>query len=75
MEQKHSARIMLDSGSEAILISESCINYLGLKRKNARFPVKGLGNSKIAITKGYTEIELISIHDSSVLEFPSELLC
>ena len=40
--QKKNVRLMLDSGSDATLISESCINYLGLKRKkNALYSVNG----------------------------------
>ena len=45
--QKQNVRLMLDSSSDATLISKSCINYLGLKRKNACYPVNGLANSKI----------------------------
>ena len=34
MGQKQNVRLMLDSGSDATLISESHINYLGLKNLN-----------------------------------------
>ncbi|XP_035232906.1 uncharacterized protein LOC118204716 [Stegodyphus dumicola] len=66
MGQKRNIRMLCDSGSESTLLSESCINLLGFKRKNARFPVKGLAESEVAVTKGCVEIELMSIHDASV---------
>ena len=66
MGQKQNVRLMLDSGSNGTLISELSINYLGLKRKNASYPVNGLANSKITITEGYAEIEIKSIYDSNI---------
>ncbi|GFS74770.1 integrase catalytic domain-containing protein [Trichonephila clavipes] len=60
-------RVMTDSGSESTFISEKCLKLLGLKRKkNARFQIKGLQDSKIAMTKGCVEIYLISLHDPKV---------
>ncbi|GFW41822.1 DUF1758 domain-containing protein [Trichonephila clavipes] len=59
-------RVMTDSGSESTFISEKCLKLLGLKRKNARFQIKGLQDSKIAMTKGCVEIDLVSLHDPKV---------
>ncbi|GFV74015.1 uncharacterized protein TNCV_4939531 [Trichonephila clavipes] len=56
-------RVMADSGSESTFISEKCLKLLGLKRKNARFQIKGLQDSKIAMTRGCVEIDLVSLHD------------
>jgi hypothetical protein len=61
--QKQLVRVMCDSGSESTFISEACMNFLGIKRKNARFPVKGLANSRIAVTKGCAQFDLFSIHN------------
>ncbi|GFW20807.1 integrase catalytic domain-containing protein [Trichonephila clavipes] len=57
---------MAESGSESTFISEKCLKLLGLKRKNARFQIKGLQDSKIAMTKGCVEIDLVSLHDPKV---------
>ncbi|GFX94756.1 hypothetical protein TNCV_1636181 [Trichonephila clavipes] len=54
-------RVMMDSRSESTFISEKCLKLLGLKRKNAR-----IQNSKIAMTKGCVEIDLVSLHDPKV---------
>ncbi|GFS52442.1 integrase catalytic domain-containing protein [Trichonephila clavipes] len=59
-------RVMADSGSESTFISEKCLKLLGLKRKNARFQIKGLQDSKIAMTRGCVEIDLVSLHDPKV---------
>ncbi|GFW02285.1 integrase catalytic domain-containing protein [Trichonephila clavipes] len=59
-------RVIADSGSESTFISEKCLKLLGLKRKNARFQIKGLQDSKIAMTRGCVEIDLVSLHDPKV---------
>ncbi|GFX25373.1 DUF1758 domain-containing protein [Trichonephila clavipes] len=59
-------RVMADSGSESTFISEKCLKLLGLKRKNARFQIKGLQDSKIAMTRGCVEIDLVSLLDPKV---------
>ncbi|GFS94546.1 DUF1758 domain-containing protein [Trichonephila clavipes] len=59
-------RVMTDSGSESTFISEKCLKLLGIKRKNARFQIKGLQDSKIAMTKGCVEIDLVSLHNPKV---------
>jgi len=58
-------RILCDSGSMATLITASSANSLGLKRKNGRFPITGLGDSKIGLTKGFVELDIISQFDSN----------
>ena len=47
--QKRNIRMLCHSGSESTLLSESCINLLGFKRKNTSFPAKGLAESDIAV--------------------------
>ncbi|GFS85310.1 integrase catalytic domain-containing protein [Trichonephila clavipes] len=59
-------RVMADSGSESTFISEKCLKLLGLKRKNSRLQIKGLQDSKIAMTRGCVEIDLVSLHDPKV---------
>ncbi|GFS84317.1 hypothetical protein TNCV_4605381 [Trichonephila clavipes] len=59
-------RVMTDSGSESAFISEKCLKLLGIKRKNARFQIKGLQDSKITMTKGCVEIDLVSLHNSKI---------
>ncbi|GFV45899.1 DUF1758 domain-containing protein [Trichonephila clavipes] len=59
-------RVMTDSGSESTFISEKSLKLLGLKRKNATFQIKGLQDSKIAMTKGCVEIDLVWLHDPKV---------
>ncbi|GFW90894.1 DUF1758 domain-containing protein [Trichonephila clavipes] len=58
--------VMTDSGSESTFISEKCLKLLGIKRKNTRFQIKGLQDSKIAMTKGCVEIDLASLHNPKV---------
>ncbi|GFW15730.1 hypothetical protein TNCV_3582281 [Trichonephila clavipes] len=36
------------------------------EKKNARFQIKGLQDSKIAMTRGCVEIDLVSLHDPKV---------
>ncbi|GFY41551.1 hypothetical protein TNIN_446571 [Trichonephila inaurata madagascariensis] len=61
-------RIMTDSGSESTFISEKCLKLLVFKRKNARFQIKGLQDSKIRMReiKGCVVIDLIPLHDPKV---------
>ena len=53
-------RALLDSGSQATFVSESCAQSLGLRRKHARFPVKGLGAAKTCVTKGLLDMTVVS---------------
>ena len=62
MGQERNVRMLCDSGSKSTLLSESCVNLLGFKMKIVRFPAKGLAEAELR----KVEIELMSIHDSSV---------
>ncbi|GFS59897.1 hypothetical protein TNIN_370401 [Trichonephila inaurata madagascariensis] len=66
LEENCQVQVMMDNGSESTFISEKCLKLLGLKRKNARFPLKGLQDSKIAMTKGCDKIDLVSFHNPKV---------
>lgn len=49
-------RMLLDSGSNGSMISESCVRRLNLSRINARYPVKGIASK--STTRGLTTIEI-----------------
>ena len=48
-------RVLLDTGSMANLIFESCVNRLGLHRQNCLIPIQGINNLTSASTKGITQ--------------------
>lgn len=48
-------RVLLDSGSMANLISESCVNRLGLKRQQCSVPLQGVNDLTSISTKGITQ--------------------
>lgn len=60
-----SLRALLDSGSNASLISEECVQRLGLERKNARVSVNAMSDVNIGIARGITEIEIFSRYKST----------
>ncbi|XP_036345840.1 uncharacterized protein LOC118755100, partial [Rhagoletis pomonella] len=57
---KQSCRLLLDSGSEKTIISESTVSRLGLHRKHARIPVHGLDNSATGISRGWVSLQITS---------------
>ncbi|XP_055910779.1 uncharacterized protein LOC129945147 [Eupeodes corollae] len=64
--EPQSCRALLDSGSQATLISESCVQRLGLKRSHAKFPVIGLGqNGSTQGTRGQVSLIMSSTFDSN----------
>ncbi|XP_054713576.1 uncharacterized protein LOC129223037 [Uloborus diversus] len=58
--QAQDCRILLDSGSMASFISESCLQRLNLKRKNARISINGIGGSKTDTTRGVVNLTIHS---------------
>lgn len=61
--QQVSCRLMLDSGSQASLMTESCAQRLGLKRRKATVSVQGLGSVGAGVTRGIVSCQLTSIYD------------
>ncbi|XP_067613899.1 uncharacterized protein [Eurosta solidaginis] len=57
---KQKCRLLLDSGSEKTIISESAVSRLGLHRKHARIPVHGLDNSATGISRGWVSLQITS---------------
>ncbi|XP_055910470.1 uncharacterized protein LOC129944834 [Eupeodes corollae] len=54
-------RALLDSGSQATLISESCLQRLGLKRIHAKIPILGLGQCEsVHGTRGKVKLDISS---------------
>ncbi|XP_058464504.1 uncharacterized protein LOC131438467 [Malaya genurostris] len=61
------ARALLDSGSEASLISESCANKLGLSRSSGKFLVSGLGQQQAGTTRGLVRLALANRFSDTIL--------
>lgn len=57
-------RALLDSGSNSSLISEECMQLLGLPRQNARVSVNGMADVNIGTSRGITELEIVSCYNS-----------
>lgn len=57
-----SCRALLDSGSQASFITEACVQRLGLRKRNARLSVVGLGGSIGGTTKGLVSISIRPKH-------------
>ncbi|XP_038106574.1 uncharacterized protein LOC119766211 [Culex quinquefasciatus] len=63
------ARALVDSGSEASLISESCVSKLGLPRANGKVAVTGMGQQAAGTTRGVVKLEIANrFDDTSVLQ-------
>lgn len=58
--QLQACRILLDCGSQASFISESCVRRLRVNRKHARFPLIGVSGAKAGCTRGWISTQLIS---------------
>uniref|UniRef100_A0A1B0D852 DUF5641 domain-containing protein n=1 Tax=Phlebotomus papatasi TaxID=29031 RepID=A0A1B0D852_PHLPP len=60
--QKQVCRILIDGGSECNLISEACVQRLGLMRRRNKIQVNGPGEVKVGETRGSVSLVLSSIH-------------
>lgn len=60
-----SIRALIDSGSQVCLISESCMQRLGIARTNARIPVTALKGAFVGHTRGKAKLEISSIYDKN----------
>lgn len=61
----HACRVLLDSGSQCTLVTESFVDRLHLKRRNARIALCGISDSKAGFTKGVVTISLHSRFDKN----------
>ncbi|XP_075162693.1 uncharacterized protein LOC142235322 [Haematobia irritans] len=59
--------ILLDSGCQNTLISEKCVQRLGLSRKPSKIFVGGLGNNHAGATKGIVDLQLKSPHSNECM--------
>lgn len=53
-------RVMIDSGSQASLITEHCVTSLGLQRSNANLIVTGIASCSSETTRGVVDLEIAS---------------
>ena len=58
-------RALLDSGSQATLISESASKLLGFKREQARVPISCLSENNLLYSKGKVNLTIYSRYDSN----------
>ncbi|XP_058446157.1 uncharacterized protein LOC131427192 [Malaya genurostris] len=63
-DQLYEVRAMIDCGSQASLITESCVIHIGLKRNNANLIVTGIMNCGSETTKGVVNLEISSRFDN-----------
>ena len=56
----HTARALLDSGSQTTLISESCIKRIGLSRNKSYITINGLASQKVGVSKGEARLRITS---------------
>lgn len=61
-QQFQTCRALLDTGSQLSLVTESCVQRLKLRRKNARLSMTGIGgiSSKQTSTRGKVPIEIFT---------------
>lgn len=60
-------RILLDSGSMASFVSQSCSQLLNLPRVTTNTNITGIGSTDAGVSKGMIKLEITSIYDSSVI--------
>ncbi|XP_065091454.1 uncharacterized protein LOC135712391 [Ochlerotatus camptorhynchus] len=58
--QCQEVRVMIDSGSQASLITENCVTNLGLQRSNANLIVTGIASCSSETTRGVVDLEISS---------------
>lgn len=58
--QWNEVRVMIDSGSQASLITEHCVTSIGLQRSNANLIVTGIASCSSETTRGAVELEISS---------------
>lgn len=54
--------VLLDSGCQNTLISENCVQRLGVSRSPGKLFLSGLGNNKAGVTRGTVELQIKSMH-------------
>ncbi|XP_062536046.1 uncharacterized protein LOC134205118 [Armigeres subalbatus] len=59
-DQYQEVRVMIDSGSQASLITEHCVANLGLHRSNANLIVTGIASCSSETTRGVVDLQISS---------------
>jgi len=70
----HVLRVLLDNGSEASFITESCVQALGLSRRKANVTVSGISSSNIGHSRGFVSMNLSSCINNSNFEVEALIL-
>ncbi|XP_055611269.1 uncharacterized protein LOC129757912 [Uranotaenia lowii] len=63
----HQARALIDSGSQASLISEICVNKLRLPRTNAKVVVSGIGQQPAGTSRGLVKLSVASRFNNTIV--------
>ncbi|XP_053968732.1 uncharacterized protein LOC128870164 [Anastrepha ludens] len=61
--EQQQCRMLLDSGSEKTIISENCVQRLGLRRQHSRIPIHGLNNIATGVSHGWVSLHITSMVD------------
>ncbi|XP_053685681.1 uncharacterized protein LOC128735210 [Sabethes cyaneus] len=61
------ARVLIDSGSQATLVSEDCVNRLKLPRRNSKLVVSGIGQHEIGTTRGVVSLRIASRFNETIV--------
>ncbi|XP_055526934.1 uncharacterized protein LOC129719565 [Wyeomyia smithii] len=61
------ARVLIDSGSQATLVSEDCVKRLKLPRRNGKLLVSGIGQREIGTTRGMVSLRIASRFNETVV--------
>ncbi|XP_038122496.1 uncharacterized protein LOC119771145 [Culex quinquefasciatus] len=61
------ARVLIDSGSQASLVTEECVRKLELPRRNGKLAVSGLGQQEVGTTRGVVTLQIASRFDEVVV--------
>lgn len=59
--------VLLDSGSQNTLITESLVQRLGLPRKAGKIYIQGVGDLKAGASKGIVHLEVVGIHSTELI--------
>ncbi|VVD03773.1 unnamed protein product [Leptidea sinapis] len=63
----HEVRALLDQGSQCFFVTESTVQYLGLKKIPIRSKITGLGGNKNVVLKTMVSIDIQSQIDSNII--------
>ncbi|XP_055848250.1 uncharacterized protein LOC129913542 [Episyrphus balteatus] len=67
-------RMLIDTGSQVSFVTESCAQRLGLKRKNARIPISGIGSTQAGSSRGLLSLAITSRCDTYSISVDTYIL-